>query len=333
MSKTIFITIPAYEDQFLERTIREAVENAKNPENLFFAIALQYKEIPIPDLSKFSGPNFKYISYDVDTRPGVNIVRHVLSKMYNGEDLFLMIDSHMLFAKDWDQLLISEYEEIQNRFGEKVIWSQGLPERLGCPITNVVYRNWVFSETDLPVEPSGQESWPYLLYDDVKDKKDFITVNTKYHEAMNLTCHFFLSSGEFLSDVGINQISNVYEEEPFIYYSSYISGWKVFNIQHNNVIAHDNKEYDRVVYGEDLVFPGKAYSSSRDSYNNVVAINLSLLFNEGPAKVKNAVMHPKDFYENFGLLDKYLKVAETYKNSYEELLEIANKAINKKFLQ
>jgi hypothetical protein len=322
--KTIFVNIPAYEDRFLYRTIEEAVSNATDSSRIFFAIALQYRDVP--DFSKFSGDNFKYIHYDVDTRPGLTRVRHDLSRLHSGEDYFLMLDSHMRFEKDWDSKLIQSYSGLQESYGNKVIWSQPLPGMLGYGMTNVKETRPGFKESiSIPRPDDGKDYWEYLFFP--YGTQPVIFNEQKYMESHLTSSHFFFASAEFLSDVGITPIANSYQEEPFLYFSSYMSGWRVFKISEKNFIAHDNSGYNKDIYGDSLTPENyiyvKRFARERDPYNSMVAMQMALLFNEGPAKIKNAVMDPLEFYERNGLRKEYLVFKSLYLNEYEDLMKIA----------
>lgn len=332
MSK-IFVIIPAYQDPFLYTTLKEAVTNAKNSKNIIFSIGLQYAEGTLPDLSEFSGDNFKYITYDMETRPGVNLIRRDLSKQYTDEDYVLLLDSHMHFAKNWDERLIHGYSELQKNHGEKVVWSQPLPSSLNMYMKNVMVTKWILHpELDLPKEPEVGDSWNFLLYPETYDNNASIVFPERYMESTYASEHFFFSTAKFLLEVGINSVCESYQEEPFMYYSGYLSGWRFFNIEHNNFIAHDADGYNQSLYGDKLNVTNytgiKTFSKTRDTISQVVAMNLALIFNTGPAMIKNSVMDPSVFYERFGMLKQYEQFKTLYLARYEELLEIANKVLD-----
>lgn len=331
MSK-IFIIVPAYEDPYLYRTLDEATSKASSPENLVFAIALQYKNTPLPDLSRFSGDNFKYINYDVDTRPGVNHIRHNLTKLYSGEEYYLMIDSHMHFDDNWDQRLIDAYRGLQESHGEKVIWSQPLPSELDQGMSNITETKWGFKHGVTFPGPNGIDgAWDFLLLS--YGLHEVIKNPEKYMESVYASAHFLFTTGNFIEEVGINGIADTYEEEPFLYFSSYLSGWRFYKISDNNFISHDNDDYNKNLYGDTLTPENymytKRFSSSKDSIAQVIAMDLAILFNDGPAKIKNAVMDPIDFYEKFGLRKQYIALRDLYLTKYDEFLKIAQNAIDK----
>lgn len=329
----IFVIIPSYQDPFLYTTLKEAVSNAKNPDRVIFSIGLQYAEGTLPDLSEFSNDNFKYIHYDVETRPGVNIIRHDLSRQYTDEDYCLLIDSHMHFETDWDEKLIQHYSELQDHHGKKVVWSQPVPSGLNIPMKNTLVTKWILNpEIDIPDEGHIGDTWNFLLYPETYRDDATVTFPEKYMEANYSSAHFFFTTIEFLSEVGINNVAGSYEEEFFIYYAGFLSGWRFFNIEHNNFIAHDAEGYNKIIHGDKINLDNyssiKRFSRSRDTIAQVMAINLALIFNAGPAKVKNSVMDPSTFYEKFGILKDYEAFKALYVARYDELLKIANQVLD-----
>ena len=52
MGEKIFVSIAAFEDKALLKTIKNILENADNPDDIVFGLALNYKVYP--DLSEFN---------------------------------------------------------------------------------------------------------------------------------------------------------------------------------------------------------------------------------------------------------------------------------------
>lgn len=109
----IFISIASYQDPLLKTTILSAFEKAHMPQNLHFAVCDQStKSIDIVSL----GPDIK-ISYEhinPHLSEGPCWARHRIQGMYQNEDFFLQIDSHMQFEEKWDEYLIGYITKIQS---------------------------------------------------------------------------------------------------------------------------------------------------------------------------------------------------------------------------
>lgn len=318
----IFITIPSYEDPFLQRTLDELFTMADNPEDLSVAIAVQHKRVPQPNLDSYLG-DINFISYDVEDRPGVNRLRSELLKFYKDEDYYLMIDSHMRFEKSWDSRLKSIHSEIEESYGDKVIWSESLPQTLGQRMSNIIPFYWMLRDNgsvsidDLNVKPALR----YLFFG--VGRQPPIIYPSKFLETSYASCHFFFTRGSFVSEVGINPIAELYEEEPFLAYSSYLSGWRIFATDYDNFIAHDNTEYNHFIYGPNInsnnYVETKVFGSKNDNYAQILALDLALLFNIGPAKVKNPKITPREFYEKFGLAQEHSALCSSYMNQLSDI--------------
>ena len=117
--KTIFISIASFRDVECSKTIDSLIENADNPGNLVLGILEQNSE---DIFEKCTGNNVsavkevRKVSVDHLVASGPQTARATIFKLLGDEDYFLQIDSHCIFEKSWDTLLLEMYErEIQLR--------------------------------------------------------------------------------------------------------------------------------------------------------------------------------------------------------------------------
>lgn len=105
----IFISVAAYRDPQVERTVRSIYENADHPELIDVGILTQIhteedSDCYIHNLQEF--PNVHQEIIDYRTSKGACWARSkILTEMYNGQDFVLQIDSHSRFSKQWDTRL------------------------------------------------------------------------------------------------------------------------------------------------------------------------------------------------------------------------------------
>jgi hypothetical protein len=106
----IFVQIASYRDPECEPTIRDLYAKAKHPERINVALCWQYKAFTDDSLLKLGNdfPNVTIDAVPYYESKGVSWARTRLQKKYAGEDYTLMIDSHMRFVQDWDELMIEE---------------------------------------------------------------------------------------------------------------------------------------------------------------------------------------------------------------------------------
>jgi hypothetical protein len=295
-NKTIFITIPAYNDPSLLSTIEGAIDNALYPERLFFCIGMQYDELP--DISKYmDDPRFNFIFYDVKNRPGVYWIRREMSERYNGQDYFLMIDSHMVFAKYWDARLINDYDELVLRNGNKTVISRPTMPEIGDTIVSGFVNDY--------------PHWKYLPREDTDSIERTIIPwvsqrpwNGERYSSTLLSCsHFFFTSGEYINDVGFHEGIRSYCEEYTIAMTTFLSGWNIYFMTEHIYIGHDDENTTKSIYGVEkyTLGDGKRYQAlfETDEEKQEIA-KFVFLDNSKLFKVRSQRRNIDEFYELAG---------------------------------
>ena len=102
----IFVSVAAYRDPQLGRTIADCVLKAHHPNRLRFGICWQRSEdeadLPIHPLD----PRFRVLEVDWRQSQGACWARAEVMKLWQGEPWFLQVDAHCRFAVGWDTTLI-----------------------------------------------------------------------------------------------------------------------------------------------------------------------------------------------------------------------------------
>ena len=98
----IFIQIASYRDPELEPTIKNCLENSKNPENLVFGICRQYHpEDKFDELLEYrKDKRFKIVDVLYTETKGACWARNQIQQLFNNEEYTLQLDSHMRFEKN-----------------------------------------------------------------------------------------------------------------------------------------------------------------------------------------------------------------------------------------
>lgn len=101
----IFVSIAAYRDPQLTRTIEDCLGKACHPENLRFGICWQHA---IGEAAPPYSDDERFRILDIDWREskGACWARAEVMKLWRGERWFLQVDSHCRFAVGWDDTLI-----------------------------------------------------------------------------------------------------------------------------------------------------------------------------------------------------------------------------------
>jgi hypothetical protein len=118
--KTLFVSIANYKDSETINTVKDLLVNSSGVFKIricvFSQIDLDDETFDILDLM----PNVTHIKVDYREAKGVCWARANCQKYYDGEDYYLQIDSHIIFEKEWDRLLLEDHERALH-FGRKAI--------------------------------------------------------------------------------------------------------------------------------------------------------------------------------------------------------------------
>jgi hypothetical protein len=111
-SDTIFISIASYCDPLLKATIEDACAKAIYPDRLRFGVVEQTDlalRLALADMPQ--AKQIRYLAIDRSHSRGVCWARNVAMSLYQQEDWFFQIDSHMLFKHGWDINLLQSAQE------------------------------------------------------------------------------------------------------------------------------------------------------------------------------------------------------------------------------
>ena len=171
---TIFITIAACQEYFIEHTIKSAISLSSNPDRVFFGVFnnILDKEKSLIDKDFFNNsPNIFYAELITSVPMGVGFGRMNASLLSTKQhDYVLQIDAHTVFTKDWDLELIKHFLNISKNTGSDKIVLSSIPR--GNLYYDVSDRESLFSDDSVFV---GANVSKIDIY------------NNDYHEFSNLT--------------------------------------------------------------------------------------------------------------------------------------------------
>jgi hypothetical protein len=112
MSKKIFISVASYQDPLLLETLCSAYENAENKDALIFGVCEQ-ADSGI-DIQSINFKNqIKYELLDPVMAKGPCWARARVQQLMTDEEYFLQIDSHTIFTKSWDKILLNYHSWLE----------------------------------------------------------------------------------------------------------------------------------------------------------------------------------------------------------------------------
>lgn len=110
---TIFVMIPSYRDRECQHTIKNLFERAAYPDRITVGICWQFD--PEEDADCFQvvtrPDQVRYLPYHWKESKGANWARAEAAKLFDGETYTLVIDAHMRFIQDWDELMIEQLDQ------------------------------------------------------------------------------------------------------------------------------------------------------------------------------------------------------------------------------
>jgi hypothetical protein len=110
--QSIFVQIASYRDPELVPTLLDLLEKAKRPERISIGVVNQYAGDDFDDNLKKVKNKIRLLEIYYKESKGTCWARNLTQRLYLGEDYSLQLDSHHRFEKDWDETIISMYEEL-----------------------------------------------------------------------------------------------------------------------------------------------------------------------------------------------------------------------------
>ena len=110
---SLFVSIAAYCDPVLGFTLARACAAAAHPEALHLAVVDQSPEpLPASTLALLAPARLTYQRIDPVYARGPCWARALAMALYEGEDWFLQLDSHMEFEPGWDERLVGQAQAL-----------------------------------------------------------------------------------------------------------------------------------------------------------------------------------------------------------------------------
>jgi hypothetical protein len=109
---SIFVSIAAYCDPVLDFTLRRAVAAAHDPAGLHFGVVDQALEGMAGAADPGGGARLSLLRVDALHSRGPCWARALAMTLYEGEDWFLQLDSHMDFDAGWDATLVAQAQAL-----------------------------------------------------------------------------------------------------------------------------------------------------------------------------------------------------------------------------
>jgi len=221
---SIFISIASYKDTELVPTIKSIISNADNPSNLHFGVVSQDENRKHPNLDDIVD-NLSYLKMDFRQARGAGYARKLAMEMYEGEDFYLQLDSHMRAIQGWDTKLKSMYHQSTKIADtDKIILSQ-------YPAAYEIHTNGkeYFIQTH-------EELWSTPTWSRVhnRDNGSWSSVREKFddlsqpHPSHTVLAGYIFAPSKFVEEIPYDERISFMGEELCIAIRAYTRNWKIY---------------------------------------------------------------------------------------------------------
>ena len=216
--KSIYVSIPSMKDEEYFHTLKSCYENRSGEYEIHigsaYNVLFNNKKViddvksKIPDI-----PNLQVKFINSSKNRGVGYGRLESASFYNNEDYFMQCDSHTLFLKDWDKILVNSLNESKIYLDlEKVIitgYAAGYEfiqknERLPLDNSTPMYPYFISDSTPgNPLSIWTDKSKIYKACIDLpkwytpRDRSEYDFVKNKYELCTKINANFLFSDREF----------------------------------------------------------------------------------------------------------------------------------------
>jgi hypothetical protein len=224
----LLVSMVAYRERQLERSVRSCYENAENPQDLMFSIVSeQYSEDMHADLSFIPENQIIYKKYDLSEFRGVLWSRAKTMENNFDYDHVLATCGHNLYTKNWDTVSLRELQKAKNKTNDnKAILAFCGPEfeynqDYSLNIDHVSTgrtSNYYHKKFDGDVYVPGH-GWP----DVVKVPKD-----GDVHECVYLQASYIFGERQYFDELPFEPNIGYQAEEIYMTIKTWAAGWKMF---------------------------------------------------------------------------------------------------------
>ena len=271
----IFVSIASYRDKELIKTVNSCLSKAKYPENIKIGICWQYDEEENITVFDNNPQISSYKVYWKDVEGSVCWARSIIQqKLFNDEEYYFQIDSHTLFAQDWDEILINMYKELPT---DKAVISVGPP-----------YYYDETAEGALPPEPWDKniETIGDIKYETVIKKQKLDSFNNGFYmygflpaedisnpiPARHISAALLFTTGKWVREVPYDPNLYFHGEEGSLAIRSFTNGYDIYNpnkfvIWHSKYRFSDRKRHWNT-FNEQIV--SKMQIANNQKYQKII---------------------------------------------------------------
>jgi hypothetical protein len=222
---TVFISIASYCDPVLGFTLARALATARWPDQVHFGVVDQSPEgAPQPSAADVSPARLSYVRIDPLYARGPCWARAIAMSLYDGEQWFFQIDSHMDFDLHWDEQLMAHAMAL-------------LPGRLGVVLS--AYPNAFAFEGGRPVRrPCTNKVLAHVVKPGSSFEADHPVLKFEAHPVdqdaavpgFHVGAGCLFAPGQFVQSFPYDPFYYFHGEEQALAARLFTHGWDIFHI-------------------------------------------------------------------------------------------------------
>lgn len=211
----IFVSVASYCDALLRQTLSDAITRAKNRNGLVFGVVEQapaeYRLYP-------QGDKFRYVGVEPQDSRGACWARSLCMSLYEGEEFFLQIDSHMLFDDGWDETFLKQLEKCPSKKSIISSYPNAFEYEHGIPVRTQVSTG---ATCHTVKKDFIEDSWTLTFEGEV------VEPSMVPGFAVGAGCIFTL--GEFVNEIPYDPYLYFEGEEQAVSLRAFTHGWDIFH--------------------------------------------------------------------------------------------------------
>ena len=235
MNETIFVSIASYQDDMLKLTIADALAKAKYPDRIKFGVVEQREAARRTNPGVYARKQIRYVGVEPEDSRGVCWARSVCMSLYQNEDWFFQIDSHMLFDQHWDEWYINQSKALEEQSAKPII--SGYPMSFTLENNSPVRQIEDGIRVHVLPNPAEFKDGALILLGNAKPTK----ISTPI-KAWHIAAGCVFARGAYVNEIPYDPQIYFEGEEQTIALRAFTHGWDIFHVSNMPLFHYWNRD-------------------------------------------------------------------------------------------
>lgn len=241
-NKNILVSLIAYRERYLAETIKSCLENAKNPENIYFSVVSeQLKPELHANLSFVDESKIVYKKYDLSEYRGILWSRGKTTEVDFDYDYILFTCGHNLFGHHWDTESLSDLDKAKKLAKKPILTCTG-PEFEHNKLDGAVN----FDVPSKRIKPTYRPKIADTYVPGYGFPNEFLSAVPETDEVLPdtyLQFSWVFAEKSFIDEIPLDPDMGCHGEEISITVRAWAKGWRIFSSQKNLYYHDTHRDY------------------------------------------------------------------------------------------